>query len=175
MRPDGTPAVSLDLSYARQHATRPDTRSRTRASTVGCCWGGPTPGEKHQWWRWPSRLGDSVGPEDIAIKHDPRRRPHTTRRASSMPISAVRSADEYRRDGLRGSGARLRPSIGTENNSVHYLSVSHYQPLFMVYLSVERAPGPPRMPLVTRGHSAPFSGQGGTGPASSRAARVVVA
>ena len=128
MRPDGTPAVSLDLSYARQHATRPDTRSRTRASTVGCCWGGPTPGEKHQWWRWPSRLGDSVGPEDIAIKHDPRRRPHTTRRASSMPISAVRSADEYRRDGLRGSGARLRPSIGTENNSVHYLSVSHYQP-----------------------------------------------
>ena len=37
--------------------------------------------------------GSSVASEDLVVEHERRRRPHTARCASSMPISAVRSTD----------------------------------------------------------------------------------
>ena len=39
--------------------------------------------------------GSSVASEDLVVEHERRRRPHTARCASSMPISAVRSTDVF--------------------------------------------------------------------------------
>eukprot|EP00964_Phaeocystis_antarctica_P126692 scaffold90358_cov42-Phaeocystis_antarctica.AAC.1 len=44
---------------------------------------------------WPRRPVSSVASEDLVVEDDPRRRPHTARCASSMPISAVRSTDVF--------------------------------------------------------------------------------
>ena len=44
---------------------------------------------------WPRRPVSSIASEDLVVEHDPRRRPHTARCASSMPISAVRSTDVF--------------------------------------------------------------------------------